>query len=923
MNREKIFKNDNTERWVMRFVKIPLLLSMMILLMPIYGNSQVNEPVFNDPNYTVIVGGFQALPGDTVLMPIIIKNYDTTHVVTDPVTSEELAADGSLGGFILRFELNTEAAWTPTNPLLVPVVDQAAVLPSGDTAVYYFQFEMVGRGIKMGLFPLPGQLPDTIYSHINVKNDPPEARSSDVMYIQFLPTAPDPLKYSNWPLLPSSATQDVIMYIPMVVNPNAVLDQTTWVTPKNNQYDATDPVCQFSDSTGLLYIEPMKTRGLFRVAPKINHAPVLAISPDTYNVTPGTAVNFTVNGSDIDGDMIYLTATNLPAGASFSSASGAGAVSRQFSWVPSANGTYTATFQLTDSIAAPVTKSVTITVSGTSTNNAPIVTVSQSSYEIMQGELLAFTVSATDPDGQSLCLAAIGTLPAGASVSPANPCGVGPITTTFSWTPNFSQKGSFNITFRGTDILNATGEKTVTVVVKELDQDRLFTSSVKSPNNWPVGGIPGTTPIVMPIDLVTSRTVYGLNFDMQFPLSIVELDSVNVTDRIPEYIVYALGQTPDVMRIITFGLASEPVADGSSQAILNAYFSMDSSATPGDYWVHFFDAWESISPSYQDSSLALKVDSGIIQVDRLGDVNLEGRIDVADLTAIVAHILELNILPKRNFDCANIIQDTIVNVIDLVGIINMILGIPVESTPSPVSYDGVYATVDMDYDNLMAGKFTTLNVRGEFPDDVAGIELRVDYDPHAIDLLKPELAFTDKKFTLISNDNLNGRLKIVMYNSFDLANPESLIPAGASDIISIPAVAKQDIQANDKSKIKISQVFLSTAKATEIPTEPDNPPILPTTFELYQNYPNPFNPATRIDFEIGLNGIAMEKVKLNVYNILGQQVKTLVNEEMSAGRHTVIWDATDNYGKRVATGIYLYRLEVGDRAESKKMLLLK
>jgi len=551
-----------------------------------------------------------------------------------------------------------------------------------------------------------------------------------------------------------------------------------------------------------------------------------------------------------------------------------------------------------------------------------VVTVAQTSYQVMQGELLTFTVSASDPDGHNLCLSAFGALPAGAELNPSNPCGTGPLTATFTWTPNFSQEGTFYVTFRGTDDLGLSGDRVVTIVVEGLDRDRLYTSSVRSPNNWPVGGIPGASPVVMPIDLVTSRTVYGINFDMLYPTDVARLDSVTVTDRTPEYVVYTLGQSPDVMRIITFGLASEPIVDGSSQSILDVYFTMDSTAEPGDYWIHFFDAWESISPSYQDSSLQLMVDSGIIQVDRLGDVTLEGRIDVADLTSIVSHILSLNSLPKRNYDCANVIQDTIVNVVDLVGIINMILGLPIESTPSPVSYDGQFATVDIEHDDMTLGSYTTLKVKGEFPDDVAGVELQIDYDPDVLELLKPVLADSDAKYTLVSNDNMNGRLKIVMYNNFDLTNPESLIRAGISDLITLPAIAREDVSADDESIINISQVYLSTPFATEIPVKGDNP-LLPGTFSLYQNYPNPFNPTTRIDFEINHNSGAMEHVTLNVYNILGRQVKTLVDENMSTGRYTVIWDATDDYGSRVATGIYLYRLEVGDRAESKKMLLLK
>ncbi|RKX30853.1 MAG: hypothetical protein DRP46_04575 [Candidatus Zixiibacteriota bacterium] len=915
MNREKTHKNDNSTRWEVKLIKIPLLLLMFMVI--IHGLSYGQ---FTSQDYQVYIEDFQALPGDTVLMPISFKNYDTTNSIIDTsIADTPLYIFGSVGAFVLRLEYNKNDPWSSTNPLLTPLVAWADTAANGDTTAYFYDFEMVGRGKRTGL--ISKATGDTTWA-IYVKHDPVDEDSAEVMYVQLLPSAPDPVLYENWPLIPPSPEPDVIMYIPFVVNPNAELDQTTWVTPVNNIYNSSDPQNHFSDSTGLLYIEPILNRGLFRVAPKINNSPVISIASDTYSISVGGSVSFTINATDVENDSIWITATSLPSGSSFSSGVGEGSATASFSWTPSSIGTFSATFQATDSISEASTKTVTIIVSGGGDNNPPVVTVAQTSYQVMQGELLTFTVSASDPDGHNLCLSTFGALPAGAELNPSNPCGTGPLTATFTWTPNFSQEGTFYVTFRGTDDLGLSGDRVVTIVVEGLDRDRLYTSSVRSPNNWPVGGIPGASPVVMPIDLVTSRTVYGINFDMLYPTDVARLDSVTVTDRTPEYVVYTLGQSPDVMRIITFGLASEPIVDGSSQSILDVYFTMDSTAEPGDYWIHFFDAWESISPSYQDSSLQLMVDSGIIQVDRLGDVTLEGRIDVADLTSIVSHILSLNSLPKRNYDCANVIQDTIVNVVDLVGIINMILGLPIESTPSPVSYDGQFATVDIEHDDMTLGSYTTLKVKGEFPDDVAGVELQIDYDPDVLELLKPVLADSDAKYTLVSNDNMNGRLKIVMYNNFDLTNPESLIRAGISDLITLPAIAREDVSADDESIINISQVYLSTPFATEIPVKGDNP-LLPGTFSLYQNYPNPFNPTTRIDFEINHNSGAMEHVTLNVYNILGRQVKTLVDENMSTGRYTVIWDATDDYGSRVATGIYLYRLEVGDRAESKKMLLLK
>lgn len=95
--------------------------------------------------------------------------------------------------------------------------------------------------------------------------------------------------------------------------------------------------------------------------------------------------------------------------------------------------------------------------------------------------------------------------------------------------------------------------------------------------------------------------------------------------------------------------------------------------------------------------------------------------------------------------------------------------------------------------------------------------------------------------------------------------------------------------------------------------------LLPENFELKQNYPNPFNPDTRIDFTIP----EAQNVKLEVFNSNGQKVRTLIDGYLTAGEHTVEWNATDESGEKVASGIYLYRLTWGDFSTSKKMTLLK
>jgi beta-glucosidase len=93
----------------------------------------------------------------------------------------------------------------------------------------------------------------------------------------------------------------------------------------------------------------------------------------------------------------------------------------------------------------------------------------------------------------------------------------------------------------------------------------------------------------------------------------------------------------------------------------------------------------------------------------------------------------------------------------------------------------------------------------------------------------------------------------------------------------------------------------------------------PTAFHLYNNYPNPFNPGTNIGFEIPKQG----NVKLIVFNSIGQQICSLVDQNFSAGTHRVVWNGKDSWGKEVPTGIYFYRLTSGGYSETKKMIFIK
>ena len=107
--------------------------------------------------------------------------------------------------------------------------------------------------------------------------------------------------------------------------------------------------------------------------------------------------------------------------------------------------------------------------------------------------------------------------------------------------------------------------------------------------------------------------------------------------------------------------------------------------------------------------------------------------------------------------------------------------------------------------------------------------------------------------------------------------------------------------------------------------ENDDNEMLPAKFSLSQNYPNPFNPTTTISYQIPKSG----NVKLEIFNIVGQKVRTLINKKQKADCYNVTWDGKNEAGNSIASGIYFYRLSVnaGQKensfVKSKKMLFVK
>jgi len=152
---------------------------------------------------------------------------------------------------------------------------------------------------------------------------------------------------------------------------------------------------------------------------------------------------------------------------------------------------------------------------------------------------------------------------------------------------------------------------------------------------------------------------------------------------------------------------------------------------------------------------------------------------------------------------------------------------------------------------------------------------------------------------------------------------EKNISPGEGPIVNLTVAGTGKVEFALTTVGKQEGITLVTPLAKEVPVEFEqssgSQPNLPVNFGLLQNFPNPFNATTQIRYSLP----EAAQVKLEIVNVLGQRIKTLVDEFQTAGHKQVIWDGTNHGGDRVASGVYFYRIEAGKFKEVQKMSLLK
>lgn len=326
--------------------------------------------------------------------------------------------------------------------------------------------------------------------------------------------------------------------------------------------------------------------------------------------------------------------------------------------------------------------------------------------------------------------------------------------------------------------------------------------------------------------------------------------------------------------------------------------------------------------TFIDAKLNTNTTEKIIIHNRIqrGDINKDDRVDILDLLAIVDHITGKKPLTGDAFIAADVAPwpngDGVVNVIDLAQLQNIILNnkYPDGNPLLQIASHPVLGSLS---------KTAALNVIFHVTTDEIGVEIK---NTSPFRGLQAKI-FGVQSAVTSSTADLNGAASRLAGDTLTiLVKQTDGLPAGDHVVARIPIVCRTvDIKVGS---LLVADVNLQPAsynqsientKAPDITDVENEPQDLPKEFHLSQNYPNPFNPETRINFAVPTSS----HVHIAVYNLLGQEVITLVNNELRAGRYHVIFSGKDSKGQSLASGTYIYRMTAGKFIENRKMLFVK
>jgi len=299
----------------------------------------------------------------------------------------------------------------------------------------------------------------------------------------------------------------------------------------------------------------------------------------------------------------------------------------------------------------------------------------------------------------------------------------------------------------------------------------------------------------------------------------------------------------------------------------------------------------------------------------VGDVTENGTITAFDASYVLQHVVELRTLTGTSLAAADVSGDGSVSAYDASLILQYAVGM-ISGFPSLGKVSATNAIADLKISKTSSQIELTLNLKDV--QRIFGSELNLKFNPK---YLKPiEIVSGSKveglsvlsnmtedkvKFAVAGSKSIEQELTLVRVR-FELLKP---IFSASEDILTI-----ESFKLNESEQTDLLEKSDLSGSLLEMPTD----------FDISQNYPNPFNPTTTIKYQLPVDS----KVNLTIYNMLGQKIVTLVDGNIPAGYQFAQWNGKDGSGKSIASGVYLYRIEITGNdgkqfATVKRMMMMK
>ncbi len=303
----------------------------------------------------------------------------------------------------------------------------------------------------------------------------------------------------------------------------------------------------------------------------------------------------------------------------------------------------------------------------------------------------------------------------------------------------------------------------------------------------------------------------------------------------------------------------------------------------------------------------------------LGDVSLNGKVQSFDAAKILRVAALLETLTAKQENVADVSGNGTVSAMDASFILQYVVGL-IEAFPAELNSKQRFDMNTIDgTDEMILSLGTPVSLsETEFSvalniDNVSLLyssEISIEFNGGEVELMNSNISSFYSEGMISENIDETGLYSLAIASSNAISESGEMVSLTfkLKDPNSSPNISINKFQANEVD------LTASTVSNEDVALN------LPDEFQLYQNYPNPFNPSTTIGFDVP---DSKTKVRLEIYNILGQKVKTLVNDVYTAGRYKVTWDGTNDTGGQVSTGVYIYRIQAGDVVQSKKLTFIK